>query len=126
LMSYNSKTSLACDLPKVGETSPKQIVNIAGYPVGVSIKKVSATKVRVNAYINYNKDLKNNLVSFSISSPSIKNDSLFEQTLMQTALESLPDYFEFNIDKNTKHLNLEFDHPEVEEKGPWNFDIKLK
>lgn len=96
-MNYNSKTSLACDLPKNGETSPKQSVNIAGYPVGVSI-----------------------------SSPTIKNDSVFEQTLKQTALESLPAYFEFNIDKNIKHLNLDFDHPDVEEKVPWNFDIKLK
>ncbi len=127
LMNYNSTNiPFSLDLPKNGETSPKQIVNIAGYPVGVSIKKVSATKVRVNVDINYNKALKNNLVSFSLHGPSIKNDSVSEQDLMQTDLDSLPAYFEFNIDKNIKHLNLEFDRPEIEEKGPWNFDIKLK
>lgn len=127
LMDYNSKTPFSIDLPKVGDSTPKQTINIAGYPVAVSIKKVSDAKVRVTVGLNYNKDSKTNLISFSLSSPSIKNDALFEQTTqLQPDLSSSPAYFEFSIDKNTNHLNLEFIHPEIESQGPWNFNVKLK
>lgn len=91
------------------------------------MKKVSDVKVRVTVGLNYNKDLKTNLISLSLSSPSIKNDVLFEQTTqLQPNLSSSPAYFEFSIDKNTNHLNLEFIHPEIESQGPWSFNVKLK
>jgi hypothetical protein len=126
LVSYDSKTPFSFNLPSNGENSQKQIVNIAGYPVGLSITKINDTKVRVNVDLNYNKNLKKNLISFGLSSTSIKNDAVFSMTSMKSDLSSSPNYFEFNVNKNIKQLNLEFTHLLIEEQGPWNFNIKLK
>jgi hypothetical protein len=126
LIDYNLKTSVLFNLPVIGEGPQKKIVDIAGYPVGLSIMKINDTKVRIYVDINYNKNLKKNLVSFALSSSSIKNNNIFSKTLMKSHLFSSPDYFEFNVDKNTKQLKLELIHPLIEEQGPWNFNIKLK
>jgi hypothetical protein len=126
LMEYNSNTPLSVDLPPVGESSPNQIVSIAGCPVDVSIKKISATEVRVSVNVNYNKDLKNNLISFNLSSPDIVDNSMYSTGSMNSDLSSSPDCFEFSINKNTQHLNLHFNHPQIEIQGPWSFNIKLK
>lgn len=123
LMEYNSKVECTIDLPKVGEASLNESVNLSGFPVNLLIERTSDDKIKVKIDVNYNKELPETLVSFKLDAPGIEEES---GSGKQRELYSSPGDYEINVYKDLKQLKLVLKNPITEKKGPWNIPIKLK
>lgn len=121
LMEYNSKAECTIDLPKVGEAPLNKAVNLSGFPVNLLIERISDDKLNIGVDVNYNKELPETLVSFTLDAPCIEK----ELTGEMRDLYSSPKGYEINVYKDPKQLKLVLKNPRTEKKGPWNIPIKF-
>lgn len=111
---YNDQLSIT--IPSETTDNLNKTFEIAGLPVTVtSIERISDTMLRVYVDLHYNEQSARSLHMFSIDSMS-HGGQMNDQT---GELE----YLEFEIEPDSRQVNLKLVHPEVILRGPWKFEL---
>jgi len=112
-VSYNSAVKIK--LLTEAQEHLNQTFEIAGFPVTITkTEKVSETRIRVYMDFHYNEGAAASLYSLNIDRSSMAK--LNEQT-------GVIEYIEFDIEPESKQINVKLNRPGVIIRGPWVFEF---